>query len=162
MFPLESLECLHFFAYITYLLAYLIMLSTTLLNISTILILNFLLINPCQIWAWFYACLRVLSLFSLLFFLTCLPMLKNTYWKNVVQTKVTMLDYFNVWQLVCVSSTSCGSSHLLRSLILSHNSAPPQTGFLWVVALVVLELTLETRLTLNSDIYLPLPPEGWD
>lgn len=126
--PPEPLECIRFFAYITYLLAYLTMLSTTLLNISTILILNFLLKNLCQIWAWLYACLHVFSLFSLpfFFFLTYLPMFN---WKNVVQTKVTMLDYFHVWQLVWVSSTSCRSSHLLRSLNLSHNSAPPRQGF---------------------------------
>jgi hypothetical protein len=30
------------------------------------------------------------------------------------------------------------------------------------VALAVLELTLLTRLALNSEIHLPLPPECWD
>jgi hypothetical protein len=36
-----------------------------------------------------------------------------------------------------------------------------KTGFA-CVALAVLELTLQTRLASNSEIYLPLPPEGWD
>ena len=36
-----------------------------------------------------------------------------------------------------------------------------QTGFL-CIALAVLELTLKTRLALNSDICLPLPPKCWD
>ena len=30
------------------------------------------------------------------------------------------------------------------------------------LALTVLELTMQTRLALNSEIYLPLPPECWD
>jgi hypothetical protein len=30
------------------------------------------------------------------------------------------------------------------------------------VALAVLELTLQTRLALNSEICLPLPPKCWD
>jgi hypothetical protein len=36
-----------------------------------------------------------------------------------------------------------------------------ETGFL-CVALAVLELPLSTRLALNSEIGLPLPPECWD
>jgi hypothetical protein len=36
-----------------------------------------------------------------------------------------------------------------------------ETGFL-CVALAVLELTLYTKLALNSEIYLPLPPKCWD
>ena len=36
-----------------------------------------------------------------------------------------------------------------------------ETGFL-CIALAVLELTLQTRLALNSEIRLPLPPECWD
>ena len=36
-----------------------------------------------------------------------------------------------------------------------------QTGFLYV-ALAVLEFTLLTRLALNSEIHLPLPPKCWD
>jgi hypothetical protein len=36
-----------------------------------------------------------------------------------------------------------------------------ETGFL-CVALAVLELTLQTRLALNSEIRLPLPPKCWD
>jgi hypothetical protein len=36
-----------------------------------------------------------------------------------------------------------------------------ERGFL-CVALAVLELTLQTRLALNSQISLPLPPECWD
>jgi hypothetical protein len=36
-----------------------------------------------------------------------------------------------------------------------------ETGFL-CVALVVLELTLSTRLASNSEIRLSLPPERWD
>ena len=30
------------------------------------------------------------------------------------------------------------------------------------LALTVLELTMQTRLALNLEIYLPLPPECWD
>jgi hypothetical protein len=37
-----------------------------------------------------------------------------------------------------------------------------KTGFLCVVALAVLELILYTRLALNSEIRLPLPPNCWD
>jgi hypothetical protein len=36
-----------------------------------------------------------------------------------------------------------------------------ETGFL-CIALAVLELTLKTRLALNSEICLPLPPKCWD
>jgi hypothetical protein len=36
-----------------------------------------------------------------------------------------------------------------------------ETGFL-CVALAVLELTLWTRLALNSEIWPPLPPKCWD
>jgi hypothetical protein len=36
-----------------------------------------------------------------------------------------------------------------------------EAGFL-CVALAVLELTLKTRLALNSEIRLPLPPKCWD
>jgi hypothetical protein len=36
-----------------------------------------------------------------------------------------------------------------------------ETGFL-CVALAVLGLTLWTRLALNSEIHLPLPPKCWD
>jgi hypothetical protein len=36
-----------------------------------------------------------------------------------------------------------------------------ETGFLCVV-LAVLELALQTRLALNSEIRLPLPPKCWD
>jgi hypothetical protein len=36
-----------------------------------------------------------------------------------------------------------------------------ETGFL-CIALAVLELTLWARLTSNSEIRLPLPPECWD
>jgi hypothetical protein len=36
-----------------------------------------------------------------------------------------------------------------------------ETGFL-CVALAVLELTLQTRLALNSEIHLPLPPKCWN
>jgi hypothetical protein len=36
-----------------------------------------------------------------------------------------------------------------------------ETGFL-CGALAVLELTLQTRLSSNSEIYMPLPPKCWD
>jgi hypothetical protein len=36
-----------------------------------------------------------------------------------------------------------------------------ETGFFCIV-LAVLELTLKTRLALNSEIRLPLPPKCWD
>jgi hypothetical protein len=36
-----------------------------------------------------------------------------------------------------------------------------ETGFL-CIALAVLELALQTRLALNSEICLPLPPKCWD
>jgi hypothetical protein len=36
-----------------------------------------------------------------------------------------------------------------------------ETGFL-CIALVVLELTLKTKLASNSEIHLPLPPKCWD
>jgi hypothetical protein len=36
---------------------------------------------------------------------------------------------------------------------------PPETGFLCVTATDVLELTVQTRLALNSEICLLLPPE---
>ncbi|WP_353804540.1 hypothetical protein, partial [Acinetobacter baumannii] len=36
-----------------------------------------------------------------------------------------------------------------------------ETGFL-SIALAVLELTLQTRLALKSEIHLPLPPKGCD
>jgi hypothetical protein len=36
-----------------------------------------------------------------------------------------------------------------------------ETGFL-CIALAVLDLTLQTRLALNSEIHLPLPPKCWE
>jgi hypothetical protein len=60
-----------------------------------------------------------------------------------------------------VSSPDCSlligtSSHDFYSFFFS-----PETGFL-CIALAVLELTLYTRLALNSEIRLPLPPKCWD
>jgi hypothetical protein len=37
-----------------------------------------------------------------------------------------------------------------------------ETGFFWITALVLLEILLQTRLALNSEIYLPLPSKNWD
>ena len=48
-----------------------------------------------------------------------------------------------------------GTENVPRSLFFS------KTGFL-CVALAVLEFTVETKLSLNSEIRLPLAPKCWD
>jgi hypothetical protein len=59
---------------------------------------------------------------------------------------------FNYFLLVCRPEERVGLFVCLFVL---------ETGFL-CVALAVLELTLLTRLALNSVIHLPLPPKCWD
>jgi hypothetical protein len=69
---------------------------------------------------------------------------------------------FPVWVFIL---TSFSEDQCCRSINQINSSLPNflflKTGFL-CIALAVLELSLQTRLALNTEICLPLPPKYWD